>query len=64
MRRNLLTIIIPVYNAEAYLSQCLDSMLKQDRDNFEVIMVDDGSTDGSAGILPRDGKATMRCVGE
>lgn len=53
MRRNLLTIIIPVYNAEAYLSQCLDSMLKQDRDNFEVIMVDDGSTDGSPGICLR-----------
>ena len=43
--------IIPVYNAEAYLRQCLDSVLAQSLGDFEVICVDDGSTDASAAIL-------------
>lgn len=42
-----ISIIIPVYNVEAYLADCLDSILAQTFESFEVILIDDGSTDGS-----------------
>lgn len=45
------SIIIPVFNAEPYLRQCLDSVVTQSVRDIEVICVDDGSTDGSAAIL-------------
>lgn len=41
-----LSVIIPVYKVEPYLHQCVDSVLGQDYDNLEVILVDDGSPDG------------------
>lgn len=44
------SIIIPVYNVSTYLRQCVDSVLNQDYDNFEIILVDDGSTDESGAI--------------
>ena len=47
----LLSIIVPVYNVEKYLRSCLDSIFNQTIDNFEVICVNDGSTDSSADIL-------------
>lgn len=45
-----ISVIIPVYNAQKYLRACLDSVLNQDFDSYEVLLVDDGSTDNSAGI--------------
>lgn len=42
-----LSIVIPVYNVEKYLTKCLNSILKQELKNFEVILVNDGSTDNS-----------------
>lgn len=45
-----ISVIIPVYNVAAYLSQCLDSVLGQDHRDLEVIVVDDGSTDSSGAI--------------
>ncbi len=45
------SIIIPVYNVEAYLRDCLDSVLNQTFADWEAICVNDGSTDGSADIL-------------
>ncbi|MBD5161022.1 MAG: glycosyltransferase [Oscillibacter sp.] len=45
------SVVIPVYQAERYLRQCLDSVLGQDLREIEVICVDDCSTDGSVGIL-------------
>ena len=45
------SIIIPVYNTQDYLKRCLDSALKQTIDNFEVICINDASTDSSINIL-------------
>lgn len=45
------SVIIPVYNSEPYLKQCLDSVLNQSMKELEVICVDDGSTDASTRIL-------------
>lgn len=44
------SIIIPVYNAEKYLSRCLDSILKQTLQNWELLLIDDGSKDHSGSI--------------
>lgn len=46
-----ISIIIPVYNVAPYLHQCFDSIFEQEIDNYEVICINDGSTDGSADIL-------------
>lgn len=45
------SIIIPVYNVEKYISKCLESVLSQSYENYEVILVNDGSTDGSYEII-------------
>lgn len=47
----LISIIIPVYNAEKYLPSCLDSLIAQDYPDWEAICVNDGSSDGSASVL-------------
>lgn len=47
---SLVTIIVPVYNAEKYLCQCVESIINQTYDNLEIILVDDGSTDDSSTI--------------
>ncbi len=41
------TIIVPVYNAKNRITRCLDSILNQSYDNYEVILINDGSTDNS-----------------
>lgn len=45
-----ISVIVPVYNAEAYIHRCINSLLAQTFDDFEVILVDDGSLDGSGAI--------------
>lgn len=47
----LISVIIPVYNVEKYLPQCLDSVINQTLKDIEIICVDDGSTDNSINIL-------------
>ena len=48
-----ISIIIPVYNVDKYLKQCLDSVINQTLKNIEIICVNDGSTDNSSQILNR-----------
>ena len=50
MNEPLVSIIVPVYNVESYLSPCLESIQRQSWRNLEVLMVDDGSTDGSSAV--------------
>ena len=47
----ILSVIIPAYNCESYIRECLDSVLAQQRDDVEIVAVDDGSTDGTLAIL-------------
>lgn len=44
----LVSIIVPVYNAQRFVRDCLDSLLNQDLPSFEILCIDDGSTDASA----------------
>lgn len=48
-----ISIIIPVYNTDKYLEECLNSVLNQDYSDFEVLVIDDGSTDKSLSIIER-----------
>ena len=43
----LISVVIPVYNVENYLERCVKSVIKQTYRNLEIILVNDGSTDGS-----------------
>ena len=45
------SLLVPVYNSETYISRCLKSLLVQSHDNIEIICIDDGSSDGSPSIL-------------
>lgn len=56
----LISIIIPVYNAEHYLSRCLDSVINQTYHDLEIFLVDDGSTDNSSKIMEDYANADTR----
>ena len=45
------SVIVPVYNTKKYLEKCLDSLVNQTLDEIEIVIIDDGSTDGSIDIL-------------
>lgn len=62
MSNPLISIIVPVYNAEKYLPRCLDSILNQTYKNLEVICIDDGSTDRSGEIIDNYKKIDSRIV--
>lgn len=57
INRSLVSVIIPVFNGECYLDEAIQSVLAQTYCPMEVIVVDDGSTDGSANILKNYGSA-------
>ncbi|MFB4033716.1 glycosyltransferase family 2 protein, partial [Streptococcus pneumoniae] len=50
MENELISIVIPIYNVENYLRQCLDSIVAQTYQNFECLLINDGSPDHSADI--------------
>lgn len=54
------SVIVPVYNVEKYLKECLDSLVNQTLKNIEIILVDDGSTDSSAEICEEYAKNDSR----
>ncbi len=49
----LFSIIVPVYNSQDYIGECLESILSQDYSNYQVIVVDDGSTDSSCEVIKK-----------
>ena len=59
-KKPLISVIVPVYKVEEYLCQCIDSILSQDYDNLEVILVDDGSPDGCGRICDEYAKKDGR----
>lgn len=58
----MISVIIPVYNAERYVAECLDSLLNSTYRDVELICVDDGSTDGSGGILDQYARQDKRVL--
>lgn len=59
--RPVASVLIPVYNSVKYLKQAVDSVLSQTFADFEALLLDDGSTDGSAAFLDRYGETDPRC---
>ena len=48
-----ISIIVPVFNVEQYLPRCIDSILNQSFRNFELLLIDDGSSDNSGNICKK-----------
>jgi glycosyltransferase involved in cell wall biosynthesis len=55
-----ISVVIPVYNSERYLRECLDRLRQSDFADYECIVVDDGSTDGSAAVATEHGATVLR----
>lgn len=58
----MISVIVPIYNVKAYLPQCIESLLHQTFTDLEIVLVDDGSTDGSAAVCEEYGKKDSRIV--
>lgn len=60
----LVSIVVPIYNTQDYLKQCIDSLIRQTYKNIEIILVDDGSTDNSFLMCQEYGKKDkrVRCI--
>ncbi len=49
----MLTLVVPIYNKEQYLPRCLDALLAQTISDYEILLINDGSTDGSGAVCDR-----------
>lgn len=56
MNKELISIVVPVYNVEKYLDKCVKSIINQTYDNLQIILVDDGSKDNSGNYAICGGK--------
>lgn len=59
---NMVSIVVPVYNVEKYLRECIDSLLSQSYQNIEIILVDDGSKDSSGSICDEYAQMDTRII--
>lgn len=59
-KNDLISVIVPVYNIEIYLEQCIESIINQSYSNLQIILIDDGSTDKSGEICDRFAKKDPR----
>lgn len=62
VKRPKVSVVVPIYNVEKYLEECVDSILAQTLKDIEVILVDDGSPDGSPAIVDKYAKQDKRVV--
>ena len=60
--KDLISIVVPIYNVENYLNKCINSILKQTYKNIEIILVDDGSTDSSGYLCDQISKTDNRII--
>ena len=60
--RPMVSIVVPIYNAEQYLRRCVDSILNQEYTDFELLLVNDGSTDASGDICEEYGDQDPRVI--
>lgn len=58
----MISVIVPIYNVEEYLSTCIESILNQTYKNLEILLIDDGSTDNSGKICDMYAKRDSRCI--
>lgn len=60
LNQNLVSIIVPVYNVEKYIDQCVESIINQTYENIEILLINDGSTDNSYELCELWGKKDLR----
>ena len=61
----MISVVVPVYNMKKYLPRCMKTLLAQGIDDYEIILIDDGSTDGSAALCDRyatENPEIVRCI--
>src|ERR1700676_4812645 len=60
LMKPLISVVLPVWNGARWLTEAIDSIRGQTHDNFELVVVDDGSTDGSADIIEASARSDRR----
>ena len=60
--KTLLTVIVTIYNVVTYIARCIESIINQTYRNIEIILIDDGSTDGSGQICDKYARIDNRII--